>query len=214
MLAVSKFLEWDLVQADEADLQTAVSLFKGRNLNIYLQRATGKTTSFSGLGHGYVGIVMAALFNRTMDMFMLEWMDSIEYGFPDEHCHTHSPVHLVSDACLAAYSRVSTTKAMKVALYMTDSFKAATLIRRALQGARHLSEIRMQAGNHADTVKIKFSPEARKLTDKEYNSGTNWMVLIQRDHVDEIMLRMLADIFLWSWPECAKRSRPTSTSIS
>ncbi|KAG0340760.1 hypothetical protein BG000_011138 [Podila horticola] len=82
----------------------------------------------------YVGIVMAALFNRTMDMFMLERMDSIEYGFPDGHCHTHSPVHLGSDACLAACSRVSTTKAMKVALYMTDSFKAATLIRRALQG--------------------------------------------------------------------------------
>jgi len=52
------------------------------------------------------------------------------------------------------------------------------------------SGIRMQEDNHSDTVRIKFSPEARKLTGKGYNSDPNRALLAQRDHVPEIKLRV------------------------
>ncbi|KAG0202081.1 hypothetical protein BGX28_005291 [Mortierella sp. GBA30] len=153
--AIGLFLDWDLSESDEAELQIRLQSISAASVKIYVrEREPQEIASFPGFGHGYIEVIMAALRNKKIQAFSLEKRvpgDALENN--DELFVFKGSVFL--DPVLARFTRELDSSKAQLGLLVTDLDKAADSMRRSSLGYRSLSRLTLEA-SYWDHISIKF----------------------------------------------------------
>ncbi|KAF9360579.1 hypothetical protein BGX26_008722 [Mortierella sp. AD094] len=189
---ISFFLDWDLTDTDELELEVWIPRLSAACVKIYVrEREEQEEELIQGFGHRYYGIILAAIMNKNIQAFSIERRspgDNNDTG--DELFGYKGAVYL--DPILARFTREPKSPKVQLGILVTDLDKASMAIRVGLKGFHMLSKLTLEASywDHIDHINIDFgedeAPEFEEDTD--YQTESNIDFFNKREH-DAITVR-------------------------
>ncbi|KAF9110852.1 hypothetical protein BGX27_005816 [Mortierella sp. AM989] len=170
---ISFFLDWDLTETDELELQVWLPRLSAACVKIYVrEREEQEDELIQGFGHRYYGVILAAITNENIQAF------SIERRIPGDNNDTADELFsykgaIYLDPILARFTREPKSTKVQLGVLVTDLDKAAVAIRVGLKGFHVLTKLTLEASywDHIDHIDIDFgegeAPEFELDTDFE-----------------------------------------------
>ncbi|KAF9432163.1 hypothetical protein BGZ76_011185 [Entomortierella beljakovae] len=155
---ISVFLDWDLIDTDELELQVWIPRLSASCVRIHVpEQDVLQTEQAQGFGHKFYGVILAAIANKKIQEFSIgrKTPDDISDSI-DEFAAYRGTQYM--EPSLARFTRERRSPKVQLGISVTDLDKAATVIRKGLRGFGLLSKLTLEASywDNTDHVNIDF----------------------------------------------------------
>ncbi|KAG0312974.1 hypothetical protein BGZ97_010653 [Linnemannia gamsii] len=187
-------LDWDLTSGDEDELNLLIGRLSATALHLTVRRKTRcPFGAVVGFASGYVQLTLAAIWNPSIEIFMLlprPPADEPDYSaYYERHYMLSSCDSLCSDT-IATLMKQKKGAPARAILQASDIDLAATSIRKLAKGFHYFSELQLTKESIQVNAMIKFKS---KLGDNEpvpkdmdYNNGDLFKFFEQREWFDDV----------------------------
>lgn len=187
-------LDWDLTSGDEDELNLLIGRLSATALHLTVRRKTRCASgALVGFASGYVQLTLAAIWNPSIEIFMLlprPPADEPDYSaYYERHYMLSSCDSLCSDT-IATLMKQKKGAPARAILQASDIDLAAASIRKLAKGLHYFSELQLTKESIQVNAMIKFK---NKLGDSEpipedtdYNNGDLFKFFEQRDWIDDV----------------------------
>ncbi|KAG9061743.1 hypothetical protein KI688_006893 [Linnemannia hyalina] len=187
-------LDWDLTSGDEDELNLLIGRLSATALHLTVRRKTRCASgALVGFASGYVQLTLAAIWNPSIEIFMLLFRppaDEPDYStYYERHYMLSSCDSLCSDT-IATLMKLKKGAPARAILQASDIDLAAASFRKLAKGFHYFSELQLTKEsiqvNAMIKFKNKFGDSEPIPKDTDYNNGDLFKYFEQREWIDDV----------------------------
>ncbi|KAG0061206.1 hypothetical protein BGZ90_003678 [Linnemannia elongata] len=187
-------LDWDLTSGDEDELNLLIGRISATALHLTVRRKTRCASgAVVGFASGYVQLTLAAIWNPSIEIFMLlprPPADEPDFSaYYERHYMLSSCDSLCSDT-MATLMKQKKGAPARAILQASDIDLAAASIRKLAKGLHYFSELQLTKESIQVNAMIKFKNKLGNSElipkDTDYNNGDLFKFFEQREWIDDV----------------------------